>query len=91
MLREVQPLFRKESLVTLPSSSSLSQAIEIMGSGIHRIIVTNDGNEVAGIVSQLRLLEFFWDEGINFPSIDQLYPLVLHDLNIGTKQTISVK
>lgn len=89
-LREVLPLFRKESLVTLPSNESLIQAIQILGSGIHRLLVTAPNGEVVGIASQLRIVEFFWNEGVNFPSIDRLYPAVLRDLGVGTKEIVSV-
>lgn len=90
-LREVQPLFRKESLVNLPATEDLTQAIQVLGSGIHRLLVTAPGGEVIGIASQLRIVEFFWNEGINFPSIERLYPVVLRDLGIGNKDIISVK
>lgn len=91
ILREIQSLLRKEALISLSATSNLAQAMEILGSGVHRLLVTNQAAHVVGIMSQLRLVEFFWNEGINFPTIDQLYPLILRDLNIGTKQTISVK
>lgn len=90
-LREIQPLCRKEALITLPATSKLSEAMEVLGSGVHRLLVTSESGEAAGIMSQLRMVEFFWNEGVNFASIDQLYPLILRDLNIGTKDTISVK
>jgi len=89
-IREIRPLCRKEALVTLPTDSKLSQAVEVLGSGVHRLLVTSDDGEVVGVMSQLRLVEFFWNEGVNFASIDQLYPQVLKDLNIGTKDTISI-
>jgi hypothetical protein len=78
--------------VSLSTTSTLAQAVEILGGGVHRILVSNPENdEVVGILSQLRLVEFFWNEGVNFASIDQLYPLLLRDLNIATKDAISVK
>lgn len=90
-LRDVFPLFHKESLVTLPGEEKLSQAIQILGSGIHRLLVTATSGEVVGIASQLRIVEFFWNEGVNFPSIDRLYPALLRDLGVGTKDIVSVK
>ncbi|KAH7243187.1 hypothetical protein MRS44_002398 [Fusarium solani] len=89
-LRDVMPLFRKESLVTLPGSENLAQAIQILGSGIHRLLVTAPNGDVVGIASQLRIVEFFWNEGVNFASIDRLYPVMLRDLGIGTKDIVSV-
>ena len=78
-LREIQPICRQESL------------IEVFGSGIHRLWVTNHAGQVIGILSQLKLMEFFWNEGINFPVIDDLYPRLIRDLGLGSQQIIAVK
>lgn len=90
-LRDIQPLCRKESLITLPFDETLERAIEVFGSGIHRVLVTNPSGDVIGILTQLKVIEFFWNEGINFPAIDRLYPVLLRDLGIGTQQIVSVK
>ncbi|KAJ0295687.1 hypothetical protein COL5a_011862 [Colletotrichum fioriniae] len=89
-LRDIQPLCRKESLITLPFDETLERAIEVFGSGIHRVLVTNPSGDVIGILTQLKVIEFFWNEGINFPAIDRLYPVLLRDLGIGTQQIVSV-
>ncbi len=90
-LRDIQPICRKETLVTLQGDEDLARAIEIFGSGIHRILVTNFHAEVVGILSQITLMEFFWNEGVNFRAIDDLYPKLMKDLGIGTQQIIAVK
>lgn len=90
-LREIQPIRRKEGLVTLPGTSNLSQVVETLGSGVHRFLVTDQEGDAVGIMSQLRMVEFFWNEGVNFASIDQLYPAILRDLGVGTKDAISIK
>jgi hypothetical protein len=82
---------RKESLVMLPSGEYLTKAIEVFGSGIHRILVTNEAGQMVGILSQLKLIEFFWAEGVNFPSIEKLYPVQIRDLGIGSQQILAVK
>ncbi|KAI5925636.1 sds23/moc1 [Camillea tinctor] len=89
-LRDIQPICRKETLVTLPGDEDLTKAIEVFGSGIHRIYVTNHSSEVVGILSQLKLMEFFWNEGVNFRVIDDLYPRLMRDLGIGSQQIIAV-
>ncbi|KAI1435882.1 hypothetical protein GGR50DRAFT_279551 [Xylaria sp. CBS 124048] len=90
-LRDIQPICRKETLVTLRGDEeSLAKAIEVFGSGIHRILVTNSRGEVVGILSQLKLMEFFWNEGINFRVIDELYPKLLMELGVGSQQMIAV-
>ncbi|KAF4637945.1 hypothetical protein G7Y89_g150 [Cudoniella acicularis] len=91
LLRETSILKKPELPVTLSESDDLSKAMEHFGGGVHRILVQKDGsNEVVGILSQLKLVKFLWDNGTSFPSIDQLYPMILKDLNIGTPSTIAI-
>jgi hypothetical protein len=90
-LRDIQEICRKETLVNLQADGNLSQAIEILGSGIHQFLVTNEAGHVIGIITQLQVVEFFWSEAINFPSIDRLYGVILRDLGAGSQQVISVK
>lgn len=89
-LREIRPLFKKSELVTLSADSTLDKAMEAFGGGIHRILITNSDGDVVGVLSQLRLLEFFWNEAVNFPVIDRLYGSLLKDLQIGTHQIIAI-
>lgn len=90
-LREIQSLSRKEELVTLPADATLDKAMEAFGSGIHRILIVDPAGQVVGVLSQLRLIEFFWNEAVNFPAIERLYQCLLRDLQIGTHQIIAIK
>jgi hypothetical protein len=91
-LRDIQTLTNKAPLCTLSESEDLSKAIEHFGSGVHRILVCKNGTtEVVGVLSQLKLVKFLWDNGNSFPVIDALYPMALKDLSIGTPQTIAIK
>ena len=90
-LREIQPLCHKETQVNLPHNARLSHAMQIMGSGIHQVLVTDENVRIIGILSQLQLVHFFWNEGVNFPAIDRLYQVVLRDLGVRTKDVISIK
>ncbi|OIW26384.1 hypothetical protein CONLIGDRAFT_634664 [Coniochaeta ligniaria NRRL 30616] len=89
-LREIQSIFRKEELVVFPADATLDRTIETFGSGVHRILVANEASEVVGVVSQLRLVEFFWHEGVNFPAIDRLYGAALRELHVGSQQIVAV-
>ncbi|KAH0542395.1 hypothetical protein FGG08_003240 [Glutinoglossum americanum] len=91
-VKYVKDLGKKNAFVILSESAPLPTAVEIFGSGLHRIAIVRDGtNEVIGVLSQLRLVEFFWENGRSFPSVDVLYPQPLKDLNIGSAQVISIK
>ena len=91
-LRDAKSLGTKEMLVTLPNTADLTLAVETFGGGVHRIIVVKEGtSNVVGIVSQLRLLRFLWENGRSFPVIDQLYAMELADLGIGGQHLISIK
>ncbi len=78
-------------MIMLPADHNLAQAIEVFGSGIHRIIVTDAASRVVGVLNQLQLLEFFWNERISFPVIDHLCHVTLRDLHIGSQQIIAIK
>ncbi|KAI0005218.1 hypothetical protein F4779DRAFT_630195 [Xylariaceae sp. FL0662B] len=89
-LRDIQPICRKESLITLREDEDLIKAIEVFGSGIHQIFVVNHNAEAVGILNQLKLIEFFWHEGVNFRVIDELYPRLMRDLGVGSQQTLAI-
>ncbi|KAF8250161.1 hypothetical protein K440DRAFT_542031 [Wilcoxina mikolae CBS 423.85] len=87
----VKDLGKKGPFVTVPESAPLSKVVEVLGSGVHRIAVVREGtNRVVGMISQLRLIRFFWEYGRCFPSIEALYPCSLRDLNIGSTEVISI-
>lgn len=90
-LRDAKSLGNKEPFVTLPHSADLTAAVEAFGSGVHRLVILKEGtNQVVGILSQLRLVRFLWENGRAFPVLDQLYPVDLHSLGIGSQQLISI-
>jgi hypothetical protein len=91
-IREATSIAPKPPLITLSESNDLSKATEIFGSGVHRILICKEGTEeVVGVLSQLKLVNFLWENASSFPSLDQLYPVILRELNIGTIQAISIK
>ena len=91
-LRDAKSLGVKEPFVTLPHSADLTSAVETFGGGIHRIVVLKEGtNHAIGILSQLRLIKFLWENGSCFPIINQLYPREVKELGIGSQHPISVK
>ena len=91
-LRDIEHLAKKGPLIKLFENDNLAKAIEQFGSGVHRILIyKEDGSEVVGILSQLKLVRFLWDNGSSFASIDELYPNILKDLSIGAPSTIAIK
>lgn len=92
-LRDVKSVGgRKEPLITLPETADLKKAIEVFGSGIHRVLVAKEGTaDVMGVLTQLRLVQFFWENRKSFPEVDQLYPQLIRDLNIGSKTVLAIK
>ena len=91
-LRDAKSLGNKEPFITLPHSADLSAAIETFGGGVHRIVILKEGtNHAVGILSQLRLVKFLWENGRSFPVIDQLYSREIRDLGIGAQSPITIK
>lgn len=90
-LRDAKSLGTKEPFITLPHSADLGAAIEAFGGGVHRIVILKEGtNHAVGILSQLRLVKFLWENGRSFPIIDQLYPKEVRELGIGAQSPITI-
>lgn len=91
-VKDVKDLGRKEPATFLPDSADLPHAIEAFGKGIHRVIVTKGKTaDIVGVLSQSRLVKFLWENGRNFPVVDQLYAQHLKDLGVGSRDVVSVK
>ncbi|KAF2025064.1 hypothetical protein EK21DRAFT_104258 [Setomelanomma holmii] len=91
-LRDVKEVGnKKEPLITLSETADLTKAMEVFGSGVHRVLVAREGtSDVVGILTQLRLVKFFWENRQSFPDVDQLYPYLIKDLNIGSKNVLAI-
>ena len=88
-IREAKSLGTKEPFVILPHTAKITKALEAFGSGVHRLVIVKEWtNEVIGILSQFKLVEFLWENGKSFPIIDQLYGQQLKDLSIGSRRSI---
>jgi hypothetical protein len=92
-LRDVKEVGNsKEPLISLPHTADLKKAMEVFGSGVHRVLVVEEGTtDVVGVLTQLRLVKFFWENRQSFPDVDQLYPYLIKDLNIGSKNVVAIK
>lgn len=85
-------LGRKEPPAFLEHTDTLTKAVEIFGSGFHRIIVRKQGTtEVVGILSQLRLVRFFWENVKSFGVVEGLNARTLRELDIHSHQVVSIK
>lgn len=91
-LRDIQELSKKEPLITLPRSASLANAVEVFGSGVHRLLVVDEeSKDIVGILSQLELVKFFWENGRHFAALEPLYNLPVKELNLGSHSVVAIK
>jgi len=92
-LHDIQYLLgRKAPPAFLDHTDTLTKAVEIFGGGTHRIIVKKHGTpEVVGVLSQLRLLRFFWENMASFRSVFQLHNRTLKELELGSHTVVSIK
>lgn len=92
-LRDIQGIGKREPIVTLPHTETLTKAVEILGSGVHRTLLTRGNtSDVVGVLTQLRLVRFFWENGRTFPEIERLYGSSLVDLHqVGIRGVVSIK
>lgn len=91
-LRDVKEVGgKKEPLITLPHTADLTKAMEVFGSGVHRVLVAEEGTtDIIGVLTQLRLVSFFWENRQSFPGVDQLYSQLIKDLNIGSQTVLAI-
>lgn len=92
-LKDIKGLLgRKEPPAFLEHKDTLTKTVEIFGSGFHRIIVREVGSpDVVGVLSQLRLVRFFWQNMTSFRAVGELYQRSLKELDIGSHTVISIK
>ncbi|KAF7191547.1 Protein SDS23 [Pseudocercospora fuligena] len=91
-LKDVQDhLGPREEPVFLPHTANLSAAMEVLGTGHHRVVITKEGStEAISVLSQLRLVRFFWDNHENFAATEALYSVTLKDLDLGAKEVLAI-
>ncbi|CEP22129.1 unnamed protein product [Cyberlindnera jadinii] len=87
----VVQLAPKNPFYKLPETDSLSTVVEILGSGVHRIAIINEqATRITGILSQRRLIKYFWDNARRFPSLEPIFQSTLSEVNIGNSKVMSV-
>ncbi|KAK5126223.1 hypothetical protein LTR85_010458 [Meristemomyces frigidus] len=91
-LRDVNDhLGAREEPAFLPQTANLIRAMEVLGGGAHRIVVCKEGtSEAVGVLSQLRLVRFFWDNHQTFSATEQLYARTIKDLDLGGKEVLAI-
>ncbi|CCD25496.1 Sds24p NDAI_0F01770 [Naumovozyma dairenensis CBS 421] len=87
---EIVKLTPKNPFYKLPETENLSTVMGILGSGVHRVAVTNvEMTKVKGVLSQSRLIKYLWDNARSFPTLEALFNYSLKDLQIGVLNTNS--
>jgi CBS domain-containing protein len=87
----VVQLTPKNPFYKLSELETLSTVVEILGTGVHRIAILNEQcNKITGILSQRRLMRYFWDNARRFPSLEPIFQYTIQDVGIGNSKVISV-
>ncbi|QLL34999.1 hypothetical protein HG536_0H03750 [Torulaspora globosa] len=81
---EIVKLTPKNPFYKLAETENLSTVMGILGSGVHRVAITNvEMSQIKGVLSQRRLIRYLWDNARTFPSLEPLFNTSLQDLKIG--------
>jgi CBS domain-containing protein len=90
-VKDVKDLGPKEPLLCVSRKEPLPKVVEIFGSGIHRVVVVEeDSNDVVGVLTQLRLVEFFWENCRHFTRIEPLFAKTIRELEIGSHSVFAI-
>lgn len=85
---EIIKLTPKNPFYKLSEQENLSTAMMILGSGVHRVAITNpETTKIKGILSQRRLIKYLWDNARMFQNLETLFQKSLKDLKIGVLDT----
>ena len=92
-LSDIQYLLgRKAPPAFLDHTDTLTKAVELFGGGVHRIIVRKQGSlDVVGVLSQLRLVRFFWENMASFRHVFHLHNRTIKELELGSQTVVSIK
>ncbi|KAL6942506.1 hypothetical protein ACO0QE_003682 [Hanseniaspora vineae] len=81
---EIIKLTPKNPFYKIPECENLSAAMSILGTGVHRIAITDlKQSKIEGILSQRRLIKYLWDNARKFDNFENLLNMSLKDLKIG--------
>ncbi|GIZ38303.1 hypothetical protein CKM354_000172300 [Cercospora kikuchii] len=81
----------REEPVFVTQTATLLQAMETLGAGHHRVIINKEGSsEAVGVLTQLRLVRFFWENHHNFAATENLYSMTLKELELGAKEVLAI-
>ncbi|CUM64336.1 uncharacterized protein PRCAT00001937001 [Priceomyces carsonii] len=84
-------LHPKNPFVKFYESETLFKVVEVLGSGVHRVAITDvGGKNIVGILSQRRLIKYLWDNARRFPSLEFYLNSTLQDLQIGSSTPITI-
>lgn len=84
-------LHPKNPLLKFKESESLLKAVEAFGNGVHRVAIINTENKITGILSQRRMIKFFWENARRFPSLEFMLNSSLQDLKIGSTNPLTIQ
>lgn len=81
---EIVKLTPKNPFYKLAETENLSTVMGILGSGVHRVAITDVAmSQIKGVLSQRRLIKYLWDNARSFPNLEPLFNTSLQDLKIG--------
>ncbi|OVF06610.1 hypothetical protein A9F13_20g01122 [Clavispora lusitaniae] len=81
----------KTPFLRFKESDTLLKAVEVFGSGAHRVAIINNDNKISGILSQRRTIKFFWDNARRFTSLDYLLNSSLQDLKVISSNPVTIQ
>ncbi|RHZ50626.1 hypothetical protein Glove_494g16 [Diversispora epigaea] len=84
-------LSHKNPFYSVIPETSLLHVVKLFGSGVHRVVIVGADGVLKGILTQSRVVTYFYENVIRFPPIEQLFPKTIHDLEIGKNHVISAQ
>ncbi|RIA95838.1 hypothetical protein C1645_688553 [Glomus cerebriforme] len=90
-VRLASDLSNRNPFYSVLPETSLLQVVELFGSGTHRVAILDADGNMKGILTQSKVVNYLYQNVTKFPQIEQLFPKLLHDLDIGKSTVISAQ
>ena len=75
----------------MPQTETLGVVAQMLGTGLARVGVVDEADNVVGVVSARVLLTFLFDNLSSFDQIQTLHRLSIGEASLGSRQPISIE
>ncbi|KAI9230056.1 MAG: hypothetical protein DHS80DRAFT_12951 [Piptocephalis tieghemiana] len=87
-VRRVSDISHQNPFYSCIPNTTLSQVVDILSKGIHRLVIMDDGVKARAILSQLTVVKYFTEHIFQLPSLEGIVSKTLEELHLGIDKKV---